>query len=134
MFRSWVIFRNSKIPGLYLLTETSLFTFSLITRDLNKIKKNPDHAFVDIIKKETSEKYQQKILNFMVVAARQSFRFFRQITWFLRNSRVLFKLRHWILDYWYSCFPVNFVKFLRTPFSQNTSVWLLVYLTSTIKL
>ena len=22
---------------------------------------------------------------------------------------------------WHSCFPVNFVKFLRTPFSQNTS-------------
>ena len=22
---------------------------------------------------------------------------------------------------WHRCFPVNFVKFLRTPFSQNTS-------------
>ena len=25
------------------------------------------------------------------------------------------------------CFPVNFVKFLRTPFLQNTSQWLLLF-------
>ena len=28
----------------------SFFTFLLITQDLNKIKKNPGHAFVDIVK------------------------------------------------------------------------------------
>ena len=28
---------------------------------------------------------------------------------------------------WNRCFPVNFVKFLRTPFSQNTSVRLLLH-------
>ena len=28
---------------------------------------------------------------------------------------------------WHRCFPVNFVKFLRTPFLQNTSRWLLLY-------
>ena len=28
---------------------------------------------------------------------------------------------------WHRCFPVNFVKFLRTPFSQNTSGRLLLY-------
>ena len=27
--------------------------------------------------------------------------------------------------FWHRCSPVNFVKFLRTPFSQNTSRWLL---------
>ena len=27
---------------------------------------------------------------------------------------------------WHRCFPVNFVKFLRTPFSQNTSGRLLL--------
>ena len=27
---------------------------------------------------------------------------------------------------WHKCFPVNFVKFLRTPFLQNTSGWLLL--------
>ena len=29
---------------------------------------------------------------------------------------------------WHKCFPVNFMKFLRTPFSQNTSWWLLLFL------
>ena len=28
---------------------------------------------------------------------------------------------------WHRCFPVNFVKFLRTPFLQNTSGWLLLF-------
>ena len=27
---------------------------------------------------------------------------------------------------WYKCFPVNFAKFLRKPFLQNTSRWLLL--------
>ena len=27
-----------------------LFTFVLISQDLNKIKKNPEHSFVDIVK------------------------------------------------------------------------------------
>ena len=35
--------------------------------------------FVDIGKTETCAKFQKKILNFMVVGARQSFHFFRQI-------------------------------------------------------
>ena len=29
---------------------------------------------------------------------------------------------------WHRCFPVNFAKFLRTPFLQNTSGQLLLYL------
>ena len=29
---------------------------------------------------------------------------------------------------WYGCFPVNFAKFLRTPFLQNTSEQLLLYI------
>ena len=28
----------------------------------------------------------------------------------------------------YRCFPVNFAKFSRTPFSQNTSGWLLLHI------
>ena len=27
---------------------------------------------------------------------------------------------------WHRCFPMNFAKFLRTPFSQNTFGWLLL--------
>ena len=33
----------------------------------------------------------------MVVGARQGFQFFRQITWFLENNRVLYKFRYQIL-------------------------------------
>ena len=35
----------------------------------------------------------------MVVGARQSFQFFRQITWFLGNNRALPKCRSYILRY-----------------------------------
>ena len=45
-----------------LVSTHSLFTFLLITQDLNKIKKNPEHPFVDIVKYETCAKIQQKIL------------------------------------------------------------------------
>ena len=31
---------------------------------------------------------------------------------------------------WHRCFPVNFVEFLRTPFLQNTSGRLLLYISS----
>ena len=58
----------------------SFFTLLLITRDLNKIKKIPTHPFVDITKQKTSAKFQQKILNSMVVGARQSFQFFGEKT------------------------------------------------------
>ena len=35
--------------------------------------KNPEYSFVDIIKQKTCATFQQKILNFMVVGAGQSF-------------------------------------------------------------
>ena len=47
-------------------------------------QKNPEQACA---------KFQQKILNFMVVRARQSFQFFRHIAWFLGNNRALYKFR-----------------------------------------
>ena len=56
-----------------LISTHSFFTFSLITQDLNKIKKTPEHHFLDITKKKIFAKFQQKILNFMVVGVRQSF-------------------------------------------------------------
>ena len=43
-------------------------------------KENLEHAFVDIGKTETCAEFQQKIVDSMVVCARQSFQFFRQIT------------------------------------------------------
>ena len=33
----------------------------------------------------------------MIVGGRQSFQFFRQITWFLENNRALSKFKYWIL-------------------------------------
>ena len=60
-----------------LVSTHSFFTFSLITQDLNKIK-NSEHPFLDITKKKTCAKFQQKILNSMVVGPRRSFQFFRQ--------------------------------------------------------
>ena len=33
----------------------------------------------------------------MVLGARQSFKFFRQIAWFLGNKRALCKFKYWIL-------------------------------------
>ena len=35
----------------------------------------------------------------MVVGARESFQFFRQITWFPENNRALSKFKTWILHY-----------------------------------
>ena len=42
-------------------------------------------------------KFQQKILSFVVVGARQSFQYFRQMAWFLRNNRAVRKFWYWIL-------------------------------------
>ena len=57
-------------------------------------KENFEQAFVDIVKQKTCAKFQQKILNFVVVGDRQSFQFFRQIAWFLGASS---KFRYRIL-------------------------------------
>ena len=64
-----------------------------------KFKKNPAHPFIDIGKLETRAKFQQKVLNCRVVAARQSFQIFRQNTWFLQNNRALSKFLYEILHY-----------------------------------
>ena len=79
-----------------LVSTPSFFTFLLTTQDLNKTKKSRT-PFVDIFKQETCAKFQQKILNFVVVGARQSFQFFRQIAWFPGNNRTLSKFRYRIL-------------------------------------
>ena len=57
----------------------SFVTFLSITQGLSKIKKNPEHPFVDIVQ---CAKFQQKILNFLAVRDSQSFRIFTQIACF----------------------------------------------------
>ena len=71
--------------------------FLEITQDQNKIKKNHEHPFVDIGKQETCAKVQDKILNSVVVRARQYFQCFKQKTWFLENNSALSKISYGIL-------------------------------------
>ena len=63
-----------------------------MTQDVNN-QKNLKQTLVDIGKMETCTKFQQKILNCTLVGARQSFQFFRQTTWFLKNKRALPKFK-----------------------------------------
>ena len=77
--------------------EARFFLISQITQVLNKIKEIPEHPFVDIGKQKTCTKFQQKLLNFMVVEVCQSFQFFRQNTWFLENDTALSKFCYGIL-------------------------------------
>ena len=54
-------------------------------------KKNPEHPFVNISQWELCGKFQQKILNSVVVGARQRFQFFIKKTWFLENNKAMSK-------------------------------------------
>ena len=65
--------------------QTRYFTFLLIIQDLNKIKKIQNTLLSTLL----SRKCVQKILKSVEVGARQGFKFFRQITWFLGNNRAL---------------------------------------------
>ena len=57
-----------KRPGFYTFTEIWFINNS---RSKQTKKKNPEHHFVDIGKKETCAQFLQKILNSIVVGARQ---------------------------------------------------------------
>ena len=61
--------------------------------------KNPEHPSVNIRKWQLNAKFQQKLLNSMVVGARQSLQFFRKNTWFFENGRALSKFLYDILHY-----------------------------------
>ena len=80
-----------KIKKTWFLHTRFLLFFSNSKSKQNK--KNPEHPLVHIVKWETCAKFQQKILNSMVVVVRQSFQLFRQITLFLENNRTLSKFR-----------------------------------------
>ena len=43
---------------------------------------------------------------------------------FMSGPKACNFIKKWL---WHCCFPVNFAKFLRTPFLQNTSGWLLLF-------
>ena len=49
LFFDGLLFLNAK-GDTKICSPDMLFTFLLISQDLNKIKKNPEHLFVDIVK------------------------------------------------------------------------------------
>ena len=98
MFRSSVK-NKSKKPGFSKCAETKTFLIFANNSKSKQSKRNPEHPFVDVGKKETCVKFQQKILNSMVVGARQSFQCFRHNAWFPKNNRALSKFLHEVLHY-----------------------------------
>ena len=83
LFRSWVTDKSVK----HEFAETRSFLIFANNSRSKQNKKSPTHPFVDIGKKETCAKFQQKLLNCRVVGARQSFQIFWQNTLFLENIR-----------------------------------------------
>ena len=79
--------------GFYTLIETRFINNSRSKQN----EKNPTHPFVDILRRKHVQCFSKKLLNFTIVGARQSFQFFRHITWFLGNARALSKFKYWIL-------------------------------------
>ena len=79
LFRSWGICQNKKITDFYILTETRFINNSRSEQN----KESPDHPFADISKTEMCSKFQQEMVNSIVVGARQSLQFFRETIWFL---------------------------------------------------
>ena len=67
------LFAKMKRPGFYTLTKNIFIGNSKSKQN----KKSPEHPFVDIVKWETCAKFYPKMLNSMVVGARQCFQFFR---------------------------------------------------------
>ena len=91
LFRSWVIWKNQKRSGFYTLVS---YTFINNSRSKQNKKKKSQTPFCRHCKVGNVWKFQQKILNFVAVGARQSFQFFRQIAWFLGNNKALSKFRY----------------------------------------
>ena len=97
----FILFRSSVIdkPGFCECVETRSLLILANSLSSKQNRKNPTHAFVDICKSGTCAKFQQKLLKSLLVAARQSFQFFRQSTWFLESNRALSKFLYGILHY-----------------------------------
>ena len=62
----------------------------------------------------------KKVLNSMVVTARQRFPFFREITWFLGNKLALSKFKYWILHLLISIIKLQNNQSLKPNFILTT--------------
>ena len=60
-------------------------------------KKVPNTLLQALVRPKRVQNFSKKVLNSMVVTARQRFPFFREITWFLGNKLALSKFKYWIL-------------------------------------
>ena len=88
LFRTWFICQNQN----YLVSPHSQKPGLSITQDLNKIKENPGEPFVNIGKTEMCAKFQQKMLNSIVVGARQNFNFSEKQPGFSETKELCFNL------------------------------------------
>ena len=92
LFRSWIICKNLKCLGFYTLTEIIF---------INSSRSKQHKITPNILLQTLLSRKRVKISNSMLDGARQSFQFFREITWFLRNNRALPKFRYQILHLWW---------------------------------
>ena len=76
-------------------------------------KQMPHEILFSLLQKQSSGRVLRDFAKFTGKHLRQSF-FFNKVAG-LRPTTLLKK------SLWRRCFPVNFAKFLRTPFTQNTS-------------
>ena len=96
----FILFKSRVIdkPCFCECVQTRSFLFWQITQNSKQNKKKSQIGICSE-KKETCTKFQRKSLKSTVVGARQSFKFFSQNTWFLKNNRTLSKVLYWILHY-----------------------------------
>ena len=95
LFRVQILsyFQKYKKTQFLLTLRDQVFYIFLITQDLNKIKKNSKTLLQTLLSRKRVQYFSKKKSNSMAVGARQSFHFFKQFTWFLKNNRVLRKFR-----------------------------------------
>ena len=114
LIRTWVICQNKKRPAFYTLTKTRFIN------NLRSEQKKPSQTlFCRLGKSKTCAKFQQKKLNSMVAGARQSFQFFRQISWFLENKRGLSEFKYWVLHHLISIIKLQNHQILTTRTTLN---------------
>ena len=117
-FFSWNFAHVSYLNNVYRRVwgcKTRSFLFWKIVQDLNKIKNILNTYLQKLVSRKSVQNFNKKILNSMIVGAPSIFQFFRQNTWFLKNSRALWKLLCGFLDYLKGLRAYNRKSFLCPP-------------------
>ena len=116
------LFAKIKKPGFY----TFVFYIFVNNSRSKQNKKIPNTLLQTLVSRKRVQNFSKNVLNSLVVGARQSFQFFRQVTWFLGNYRALPKFRYQILHYLISIIrlsknqsvKLNFVLTTRTTLKK----------------